>query len=652
MLLIPDRYEDLNLSSNMKRIVSSFKKTLSDEYLIFLEVNPTAISTISFIILHKEEGLLCITVDENSVPAFQQYFEVMNPVIWSKQQELLLNKLRRERMLKGNGGLLKFNFNWVYFFVNEKKPMLTPSPINEFIESQCWFQSNFKDLIKSDVFIKRYFRNSLVKMDEGSKVLTDEEINNIGFVIAPHCYIPRSVAYFDAMGSTSEFNKDSMIVEADRTVKALSLDSQQINIVNNISQGDQLILACAGSGKSTILIAKAFKVASLYPEKKVLITCFNNNLAQFYRWQIDVAGFNDRNVECRTFHSLCQDLLIKNGLAVPFNNGSENYHEEVFQYVLRAMAENKIKTQYDAIFIDEVQIFKKDWYAFCYNLIRDKSTNGHLFVICGDKSQNVNDNVEKGLAPWQFEDDKYPDFRTNTLRIENNYRNSIEINEYINTFVTIVKKYFLKFSIEIEDSEDLFLRGKAIRPGEKPQVICSDRGTEVEEVFRIIDHLHENKKIPLTDIAILIPQRSYRNNNYYILNWLKDKMNERYMDYSLLLTSEDNYSRYGERNGVSICTIQSALGLDFRAVIICGLYPLGFYDRVTKVDDLTDKNIPIDEMNKRKQEFFKIINQIYTGATRARDHLHIVLTHGKENIYSKILLKANAEVNKNGNIKG
>ena len=57
------------------------------------------------------------------------------------------------------------------------------------------------------------------------------------------------------------------------------LDDGQINYINKIKKGDQLIIACAGSGKSVILISKCFKVAGLNPDKRFLITGYNRNCA-------------------------------------------------------------------------------------------------------------------------------------------------------------------------------------------------------------------------------------------------------------------------------------------------------------------------------------------------------------------------------------
>ena len=110
-----------------------------------------------------------------------------------------------------------------------------------------------------------------------------------------------------------------VVDEKDVVVKAFRLDKEQINIVNRISKDDpnQLILACAGSGKSVLLISKCFKAAQMNPTKKFLITCRNENLHSLYIWFIDRAGLREKNVECMTFHTLCKKLLWWNIETLP-----------------------------------------------------------------------------------------------------------------------------------------------------------------------------------------------------------------------------------------------------------------------------------------------------------------------------------------------
>ena len=106
------------------------------------------------------------------------------------------------------------------------------------------------------------------------------------------------------------------------------------------------------------------------------------------------------------------------------------------------MNNGKIKNRYYGIFIDEVQIFEPEWYKFCYNLLENKSSDDHMFVICGDKTQDLDKKKKQGTAPWQA-GEGYFNYRggNKNIRIERNYRNCIEINEFINRYVSNAKQY-------------------------------------------------------------------------------------------------------------------------------------------------------------------------------------------------------------------
>ncbi|WP_062239015.1 UvrD-helicase domain-containing protein [Fictibacillus sp. FJAT-27399] len=638
MILVPENYNDLELTPSKKLLLSFFRKKLSDEYILFLELNPTGILNIPFLLVHKELGILCITIDETAINEnLESYITLLKSSIWDRQEKILMNKLKRENTFLNANGSLSLGFNWVYLFPNIERSNIVLN--DSFIKERCLFNKEYYKMFKQEFSI-----DSLFNSNNKNLTLDHAKLNTLGFTIAPEYYIPLHVEKINTIDTGLIINDEELMVKPNQQiVSSLALDSEQIHLVNKFNMGNHLLLACAGSGKSAVLIAKAFKFSSAYPDKKVLITCFNTNLAQYYQWRIDVAGFNRKNVQCRTFHSLCQNLLADYGIRNPYTPGTESYFNDVFNLVVKEFNAGNISSSFDAIFIDEVQIFKKEWYKLCFGLLKSKDKDQHLFVISGDKSQNINNNLEKGLAPWLINDPNYPTFETNTIRIEKNYRNSKQINNYINNFVSIAKDYLNTMSFEINRTEDLFLRGQSVRPGVEPQVIKSTRFNEIDDIFKTINILEE-QNIPLSDIAILIPQRQYRVARYYILNWLKNRFNETYMDYTLLLNDEDAYERYGERKGVSICTIESALGLDFRAVILCGLLPLGLYEKSDKLAHLISPTLSKeDDLEKRKENFFKNINQLYTGMTRARDFLYIILTQEKENIYSNILLASQIE---------
>ena len=108
----------------------------------------------------------------------------------------------------------------------------------------------------------------------------------------------------------------------------------------------------------------------------------------------------------------------------------------------------------------------------------------------------------------------------------------------------------------------------------------------------------------------------------------------------MLVNTQDEYATsYSNISGVPIVSMESSLGLDFRAVVLCGLRPLGFYDKTKDIKLLmSNKSNPSQDL---ADAFCKNINIIYMSCARAKDILRVVLTENEEeSFYAKLLIKA------------
>ena len=84
--------------------------------------------------------------------------------------------------------------------------------------------------------------------------------------------------------------------------------------------------------------------------------------------------------------------------------------------------------------------------------------------------------------------------------------------------------------------------------------------------------------------------------------------------------------------GISFITFDSVLGLDFQAVVVCGVKPLGVYDKTKQLkrEDILDEE--------QTENLKKNISYLYVACTRAKDYLHIVLGESSsQSIYNKLL---------------
>lgn len=647
MEIYPEKYDQLELTSNERSFLRTVSRAFNEDELGYyvLHINPRKIGLEGgkpelFNLLICKEGLLLLRFfDVDNVNAVKMTIELnAQRGVFDKIENDIYEKLKGSRYLLDFSGELLFNFNICFVFPEIESSqilsLLTPNG-KAFVTKHVLF----KDTILA---VRKEGEGVLKSYISRRNFIEEKIINNIFQRLCPEITIARKYILSDDVSVTTH---DQGVDGSDRSVLSYRLDSSQINIINKIKKGDQLILACAGSGKSVLLISKCFKLASLNPAEDFLITCYNRNLNNYYQWAIAQAGFLNRNVKCQTFFGLLRHLLESNHIPIPtmYNGDTNEYFDALFRVANDALAKGRIKERFTGIFIDEIQIFKPEWYRFCFNLLKNKNAENHFFVIAGDKSQDIKNHIKSGKAPWQGNGEGYPEYRGKTLPIETNYRNSKPINDAVDRFVEKAKWFGEKIGADLSSDPELFLRGTAYREGNSPEIIelkdFSNEG-EAEAICRAVKHLIENKDMSEVDIAIILYNRIGQNTHsgwktkfYNLLPYIKQRFySYGWEDPAVLISGESNGVTYGSRTGVTITTIEGSLGLDFRAVILAGLRPLGSHEGVQTTRDFSN-------LTTEKQEAYKKnVNFIYTGCTRAKDELSIVLSAKRgESVYMDLI---------------
>ena len=637
MEISPSEYKQLDLNRYEKVFV---RHASNDENygLILLKINPAMLSGEYLHAVITSRGIvLCKFLPLTDATIFSIFIAPYMDGIFKNTIETVGQKLKSNKALLNANGELTVKFTYICIFPEIKKADVVTEgmseAVKEFLEKQCLFAEEFTNLRGNfNNTINRFLDYPNVFCATNCMKVCDTNVNSILHRIAPE-YTTVRFAIATSENSIPGASKELLVVsEDDIAVRAFRLEPEQINIVNKMSKGDQLILACAGSGKSVLLISKCFKAAKMNPDKKFLITCFNRNLQSLYTWYIERAGLQERNVECCTFDGLCKKLLERNNLFLP---GGKNAIEARRQAVMTALSNGKIKDKYYGIFIDEVQMFETLWYKFAYNLLENKDNGDHIFVICGDKTQEIKQRQKHGKAPWNA-GEGYPVYRggNKSIRIEKNFRNCVEINDYINRYAQHARTLIKKHNPEEKFDPDMFLRGQAFRHGEGVTIKQFNGGAldEAKKVVESVKTIHDDKGVPYDEIAVAMYYRHYRPLKYYLESALSKAFAKDHIPYNLLYNNDQSWGgRYGD-GGVSFITFDSVLGLDFQAVVVCGVKPLGAYDKTKqlKSEDILDEE--------QTENLKKNISYLYVACTRAKDYLHIVLGESSsQSIYNKLL---------------
>lgn len=653
MQIYPEKNDQLGLTSEEKSFLRTVERAFSEEELAYyvLHINPRrkmdeeGKNAELFNLLIVSKGIILFRFLPCQVPEIARVFiqTLSNPVVFGALDNDIKARLEESRYLTTRDKVLKYALN-ICFVIPTVDFASVESTLSPDEKKFCKEHIVFKEDIQS---LRKAGPGQLVGLLPPADKVSEEVVNNIFQRLCPEITIPKKYILDEHERITG---RDGLLEETDRAVQSYRLDDRQINFVNKISKGNQLILACAGSGKSVLLISKCFKLASLNPNEEFLITCFNRNLFKYYEWAIAQAGFRNKNVRCMSFYSLCYHLLESNGLPIPTSRGWKNSEEEhysrVFEAVNNALASNRIKERFYGIFIDEVQIFKPEWYRFCFNLLKSKNAEDHFFVIAGDKSQDIKNNIKQGKAPWQGGGASYPEYRGKTLPIEINYRNSKPINDAIDRFVDGAKEVGTEIGVDLTSDPELFLRGTSYRPGNSPRLIELQQYSNNGESYAICDEIKRllAEGLSEVDIAVIVYNRrspyttpGWETKHYELLSGIRRYFyKEGWEQPAILIRGESEGATYGSRRGVTIATIEGSLGLDFRAVILAGLRPLGTYEKARTIRDF--HGLTQEQLVAKKEAFKKNINFIYTGCTRAKDELSIVLSERRGNsIYMDLI---------------
>ena len=407
--------------------------------------------------------------------------------------------------------------------------------------------------------------------------------------------------------------------------KTFFLDEYQVGLVNDMGRGHRVILANPGAGKSVLLLSKAFKYASMYKDSQILLTCYNSNLADSYCFKRSCANFGDNcNLHIMTLHKLvkkiyeeCLHQQCDSNIATP----------EEIQRCIDLIRTGKLSLRFKAIFIDEVQIFAPQYLELCYLLLEDAEDN--TFLMAGDLNQTIRKKSRRGDVPWKKIAGIQLDYTGRVRYIKKNYRNSKEIGEYLwhmlehmndrmKMLDMINYKEFEYDSFEVGDKKSLALKVKT----------GINRFNIKDETVKAINEIVTKYKVSYSEIAVLFPYKQHKLIKYYFLYWLEQALNDADIPYSLITTSIDgsfDRKRYSDTKGVVVSTIDSSLGLDFKAVIVAGLYPYNYifgegYYKKTISSWSTIQAMSDDDQSQVQSQ----MRAIYTACSRARDVLYVL----------------------------
>ncbi len=630
--LWPSDYEKKeHISKAEKALLRNASKNFNEGHIV-VGIDPVGMSSDSArmgMYISPKEGLVTFTllngpIETKNIEAYAAGVSMVETRIY---QRLLGSK----SLIVKNGDykILKFPYKHIFMFQDQElsSVKLTDEQIDKI--GSIVTGKFFTPLVTSGkvkyISDLKIFKGINKDFDSSFHGMTEMEERAIFERLAPEYTVVMNeiekVIIKETKAQISE--EDLKITGKELEYKTFFLDEFQVAIVNDMGKGHRVILANPGSGKSVLLLSKAFKYASLYKDSSVLLTCFNNNLSDSYIFKKSCADFGDSyNLFVMTFHKLVKKIYEE---CLHSHCESHIATEEEIIYCIECIKKGIINLRFKAIFIDEVQIFDPLYLEMCY-LLLDKSEDG-VFLMAGDLNQTVRSQSRRGDAPWKKMNTVSLDFTGRVRYIKKNYRNSKRIGEYLNRMLCHMNKRMdmLEMIVLKEYDYDTFTVGDKQTLALKIETGV-DRFVIKNKVVEAVLEITQIHKVSYSDIAILFPYRKKKLLKYYFLYWVQQAFDEKGIPYSMII--DDGVvtkKKYSDTNGVVLSTIDSSLGLDFKAVIVAGLYPYNYVFN----DNLIKKKISswnvISKMSVDEQEKVQIqMRKVYTACSRARDVLYVI----------------------------
>ena len=579
-------FYDISTEDNELNVILDELRKADDNIEVYVGVNTNRNGLFEKynMIISKYYGIIIFKTFENDL--FEDH-SIQNEFLNDIKNDSIYKTLCSSSFLSDDGNTLNINYRRYYIFETEKEERY------EMINNQL----NNSFVVNKDMFI------DILKEISGTK--ENIQINkDIHFGIL-QMLIPQ---YTNSKVENVHTSKLKFMPE-----QAYELDDIQKEIIANLDKRCYL-KAAAGSGKTILLLAKAYEMASSNPDKLFLLICFNSKLAEDIRILSANTGKIRNNLRIETF-----DKFIE----LYYSQYEDLNDSDKFEYRRREFV-NKINSghivnKYGGIFIDEMQQLNEEYIAAFLELLDDNK----YMIIAGDYYQQISsagdDISDDGDDDGEVENDDFyiGDYNFEKITLDKNYRNTEQITRVANKMLKRINEFVDLLHIPYVEEQKSIISGKTGNKGKySPEYYSVE--TKEEEITKIIEVIRDlliNKKLTQNDILIMTPWDISRTHKNYIIYKIEEELKKsgiKYCDFSEKGLNED---------GIRIGTIGKSIGLDFKAVIICGMNQMKETKDKIKIKTMKDL---LDQDVKTKKEFIKYLKHIYVACSRAREILVVI----------------------------
>lgn len=596
-------------------VFESLKRYLPSDYIVYYEPEIRGRRP-DFVVIGPDLGIVVLEVKDYTKGTLHQInhdewilrntagemVTVKSPLKQARDNAMFISdRLKKDKNLVQEGTtFLKFPYGYGTVFTRLKQEDFIKYNLYEVIEPQfvlCRDEVDPDDeAFSADILIEK-IHGMFTVWNRRKDVLSNEEIQAIRFHLFPEVRI------------SAEFkppvSRQDQILLSLHNIK--TMDLHQENMAKQIGDKHRLIRGVAGSGKTLILASRAKMLAKEHPDWKILVLCYGIALSRSIRQMIDRMMSEpedlldllpppqwENHIEVYNFHEWLRNQLNMKEAEIP---------------ALLEKANNKeaILPTYDAIMIDEGQDFEVDWLKLLSCCLNPDTQS---LLLVEDRAQSI------FKRKTSLSQDIGLDFRGRSKVLSINYRNTAQIVQFAWDFYqehSLLKNKVREASVE---GIEIIPPQSTKRKGPEPLIKkFRNLREEMNFVAKSITFLHREKNIPFHDIVILYRVKNSHHTSY--IDEIKDSLVQHELPFTWITESPEakrNFNR--DEATVKISTIDSAKGLDFRAVFIVNVENMPF---------------PLEEVEERE------VSLLYIAMTRALEWLF--LTYSGESKFTQYLDK-------------
>lgn len=602
------KYDNLELNN----IVNDLRKCDFDiELYTDVKTNKKKLFDKYNLIISKKYGVIIFKCIESDLFNDKTLFEEFKKDLL---RDPVYESLKCSSLLSIDGDSLNIGYRKCYVFESQKDDSYYKR-VNDGI-AQKGFHGQW--LLNKNMFIEML--REIDANEIGEEIIAEDEHFGILQMLIPQ--------YINSKTVNVDVEKIKFIPD-----QSYELDDNQKDVLAQINRRCYL-KAAAGSGKTILLLAKAYEVASANPDKLFMIICYNSKLAEDIKIQATNTGKIRTNLKINTL-----DKFILDNFSQYDEDNKDNKFEVRRKIFVEKVRSGQIKQKYGGIFIDEMQQLNEEYIAAFLELLDDNK----YMILAGDYYQQISP-VSRYYVSEYDDDDEIDDNDNNNFYIgdydfqkillEKNYRNTEEITKVINKMVRRINDFMQELNVPFDLEEKNVITGRSTRKGnEHPKYYSvSNIDKEIKLIVEILVKLLKEKGYYQNEILLLSPWGNNETRKHPIICKLEQAIKNRGIKIC-------DFANNGlQTDGVRIGTIGKSIGLDFKAVIIFGTSMMertnNFNYKIDSMRDLTLQNI------NTKIDFIKYLKNIYVACSRARDTLIVIddlNTSKKSNLITEFL---------------